>query len=97
MNRTRKNNGARTIPGISITLLVVALVAMALLVAACLAGAYAPRPPDFEVQTLGIFGAGVLLALPGTSTRASSGEVCQAPWGFFLRISVTWPSPLMSS
>jgi hypothetical protein len=34
---------------------------MALLVAACLAGAYAPRPPDFEVQTLGIFGAGVLL------------------------------------
>ena len=34
---------------------------MALLVAVCLAGAYAPRPPDFEVQTLGIFGAGVLL------------------------------------
>jgi hypothetical protein len=34
---------------------------MALLVAACLTGAYAPRPPDFEVQTLGIFGAGVLL------------------------------------
>ncbi len=34
---------------------------MALLVAACLAGAYAPRPPNFEVQTLGIFGAGVLL------------------------------------
>jgi hypothetical protein len=34
---------------------------MALLVAVCLAGAYAPRPPDFEVQTLGVFGAGVLL------------------------------------
>jgi hypothetical protein len=34
---------------------------MALLVAVCLGGAYAPRPPDFEVQTLGIFGAGVLL------------------------------------
>ena len=34
---------------------------MALLVAACLTGAYAPRPPDFEIQTLGIFGAGVLL------------------------------------
>jgi hypothetical protein len=34
---------------------------MALLVAACLAGAYAPRPPDFEFQTLGIFGAGLLL------------------------------------
>ncbi|HVP14773.1 MAG TPA: hypothetical protein VMS88_04475 [Terriglobales bacterium] len=34
---------------------------MALLVAACLAGAYAPRPPDVEVQTLGIFCAGVLL------------------------------------
>src|SRR5512136_2283647 len=34
---------------------------MALLTAACLTGAYAPRPPDFEIQTLGIFGAGVLL------------------------------------
>jgi hypothetical protein len=34
---------------------------MALLVAACLTAAYAPRPPDFEVQTLGVFGAGVLL------------------------------------
>lgn len=34
---------------------------MALLTAACLAGAYMPRPPDFEFQTLGIFGAGVLL------------------------------------
>ena len=34
---------------------------MALLVAACLTGAYAPRPPDVEVQTLGVFGAGVLL------------------------------------
>lgn len=34
---------------------------MALLTAACLTGAYAPRPPDFEVQTLGIFAAGVLL------------------------------------
>ncbi len=34
---------------------------MALLVAACLTGLYAPRPPDFEVQTLGVFCAGVLL------------------------------------
>lgn len=34
---------------------------MALLTAACLTGAYMPRPPDFEIQTLGIFGAGVLL------------------------------------
>jgi hypothetical protein len=34
---------------------------MALIVAACLTGAYAPRPPDFEPLTLGIFGAGVLL------------------------------------
>lgn len=34
---------------------------MALLVAVCLTGLYAPRPPDFEVQTLGVFGAGVLL------------------------------------
>jgi hypothetical protein len=34
---------------------------MALLVAACLTVAYAPRPPDFELQTLGIFGAGILL------------------------------------
>ncbi len=34
---------------------------MALLVAVCLTGAYAPRPPDLEVQTLGVFGAGVLL------------------------------------
>jgi hypothetical protein len=46
---------------------------MALLTAACLAGAYAPRPPDFEIQTLGIFGAGVLLgsrdgAVVGTLT-----------------------------
>ncbi len=34
---------------------------LALMTAACLVGAYAPRPPDFEVQTLGIFAAGVLL------------------------------------
>jgi hypothetical protein len=36
---------------------------LALLVAVCLAGAYAPRPPNSEVQTLGIFGAGVLLGM----------------------------------
>lgn len=34
---------------------------MALVTAACLTAAYAPRPPDFEFQTLGIFAAGVLL------------------------------------
>ncbi len=33
----------------------------ALMVAVCLSGAYAPRPPDFEVQTLGVFCSGVLL------------------------------------
>ncbi len=34
---------------------------MALVTAACLSAAYMPRPPDFEFQTLGILGAGVLL------------------------------------
>jgi branched-chain amino acid transport system substrate-binding protein len=64
MNRTRKNNGARTIPGISITLLVVALVAMALLVAACGGGTTTTTAAAGGTATTAAGATGTTIAAP---------------------------------